>query len=373
MRITEVRSAAVRVPLERPISIATRAITGREYLLVWVDTDEGPTGVGFTCTGTTGGLAAQEALRGIVAPVVVGQDPGLIERLWAAVYQDSLLTGRRGLVLRVLSAVDIALWDLLGKVAGLPLNRLLGGSADRVPAYASGGYYGDGDPVEAVHREIEHYAKLGFSDYKMKVGGASHDIDVARVAAAREALGDGGRLALDANNAWRYPADAIRFGRAVAPQDIWWLEEPLGPDDVDGHAVVTAALPYPVATGELLGTRWEFARVIEAKAAAILQPDAGVLGGISEWMKVAHAAACSGLPVAPHWHANLHAHLAAAVGNCLTVEYFALDRDIFNFERLLPESARLAPADGQLPVPTAPGHGVAFDDAAVDAWRLTAR
>ena len=148
-------------------------------------------------------------------------------------------------------------------------------------------------------------------------------------------MGPGGRLALDANNAWRWPFDAIRFARAVEDCDIWWLEEPLSPDDIAGHAEIARTLEIPVATGEIHATRWDFRDLIAQQAADILQPDAGVLGGITEWMKVAHTAASFNLPVAPHWHANVHAHLVAATHNSITVEYFALERDIYNFERLV--------------------------------------
>src|SRR5262249_42010565 len=210
-----------------------------------------------------------------------------------------------------ISAVDIALWDLLGKTTGLPLYRLLGGSRDTVPAYASGGYYRDEDPIQAITAEMERYVGLGFRDVKMKVGGAALEVDVARVRAARDVIGPLGRLALDANNAYRTLPEALRAARAFQPYDPWWFEEPLSPDNAAGHAELARQIETPVATGEIHQTRWDFRDLIERKSAAILQPDAGVLGGVSEWLKVAHAAATFDLPVAPHWHADLHIHLAA--------------------------------------------------------------
>jgi L-alanine-DL-glutamate epimerase-like enolase superfamily enzyme len=281
-----------------------------------------------------------------------------------------LLTGRRGAALRAISAVDIALWDLLGKLAELPLYRLLGGWADEVPAYASGGYYRPGDPLANIREEMLSYKALGFSDFKMKVGGAAFAVDVARVQAAREAIGPEGRLALDANNAWRWPSEAIRFARAVEAYDIWWLEEPLSPEDVAGHAEIARTLEMPVATGEIHATRWDFRDLIAQRAADILQPDAGVLGGISEWIKVAHTAATFNLPVAPHWHANVHVHLVAAVSNSLTVEYFVLEQDIYNFERLVTPDTRLCLQDGRLSLPAAPGLGITFDEQAITRWRV---
>jgi L-alanine-DL-glutamate epimerase-like enolase superfamily enzyme len=302
--------------------------------------------------------------------LLLGEDPRLIERHWATMYQEVLLTGRRGAAMRAISAIDLALWDLLGKLAGLPLYRLLGGWTNAVPAYASGGYYRPGNPLDNVRAEVVFYKELGFVDYKMKVGGAPFDVDVARVRAAREALGVEGRLALDANNAWRWPYEAIRFARAVEDCDIWWLEEPLSPEDVAGHAEIARALEMPVATGEIHATRWDFRALIEQKAADILQPDAGVMGGITDWLKVAHTAATFNLPVAPHWHANLHVHLVAAVHNGITVEYFAPEQDIYNFERLLKPATRLQPQNGQLPLPDRPGLGIELDEQAVVRWEL---
>ena len=191
---------------------------------------------------------------------------------------------------------------------------------------------------------------MGFSDFKIKVGGAPLDVDVERVRVAREMIGPRARLGLDANNAWRTPSEALRFARAVEKYEPWWLEEPLLPDDIEGHAQIAAALDWPVATGEIHSSRWDFRALIEKRAADILQPDAGVLGGVGEWMRVAHAAATFDIPVAPHWHADIHVHLVAAVPNALTVEYFSLDEDIYNFERLLhgpaPAEGRPDPAAG---------------------------
>src|SRR5262249_2796194 len=145
-------------------------------------------------------------------------------------------------------------------------------------------------------------------------------------------------------------------------------EEPLSPDNIAGHADLASQIDIPVATGEIHQTRWDFRELLERRAAAILQPDAGVIGGISEWLKVAHAAATFDIPAAPHWHADLHVHLAAAASNCMTVEYFVLEEDIYNFERLLTE--RLQPHDGQIPLPQRPGLGLMLDDEAIARYTV---
>ncbi len=366
--ITSVRAVPISIPLETPLRFSTREVHARQYLLVFVETSGGLSGVGYTYIGTAGARAAAALLEEVLAPRLVGQPAYGPERTWPALFQETLLLGRRGLVMRAMSAIDIALWDLLGKAAGLPLYVLLGGVRDEVPAYGSGGYYRPGDPLENVRHGLAQYIAQGFSDFKIKVGGAPFEVDVARVRVARETIGPVGRLALDANNVWHTPAEAIRFIRVVEPYDIWWVEEPLPPDDIPGHAEVARTVDVPIATGEIHATRWEFRDNILAKAADILQPDAGVVGGITEWMKITHAAQTFGLLVAPHWNADIHVHLAGAAGDVLTVEYFALEQDVFNFERILGE--RLKPAGGLIKIPQRPGLGLMLDDVEIERFRL---
>ena len=150
---------------------------------------------------------------------------------------------------------------------------------------------------------------------------------------------------MDANNAYLTVAEALRaaraFERAAGDDGLWWFEEPLSPDNVAGHAELAATLETPVASGEIHQTRWDFAALIERRAVDILQPDVGVAGGVTEFLRIAHAAEMFDIPIAPHWHANLHAQLAAALPGTLTIEYFALADDIYNFEALVTEETRL--------------------------------
>ena len=239
--IRSVVATAVAVPLSVPTRIATREVLAREFVLVEVTTDDGIVGVGYTYTGTTGGKLCATLINDYFAPRLAGEDALAPERVWAMLFQEHLLIGRRGFLLRALSALDIALWDVMGKVAGLPLYRLLGGFRDAVPAYASGGYYRAGDPLENIEREFARYVGMGFSDFKIKVGGAPLDVDAERVRVAREMIGPRARLGLDANNAWRMPSEALRFARRVEQYEPWWLEEPLLPDDIEGHAQIGRA------------------------------------------------------------------------------------------------------------------------------------
>ena len=376
MLISHVAARLVRVPVARPTKMATRVISQRDYVLVTIRADD-VEGVGYCYAGTSGGTLVREAVRSDLAPVLAGADAEDIAGAWDRMYQETLLSGRRGAVLRAMSAVDVALWDLLARRCGLPLAVVLGGRRGAVPAYASGGYYRPEPGVtaaEQVAAEIRYNQGLGFADHKIKVGGIRPELDAERVAAAASVLGGGGRLALDANNAYRTVKETMRamrmFEDAAGSTELWWIEEPLVPDDIAGHAELARRLETPVATGEIAQTRWEFRELVEQKAADILQPDAGVLGGVSEWLRVARTAESFGIPVAPHWHANLHVHLAAASPNCIAVEHFALDKDIYNFEVLLTPETRTEVRDGALIVPDRPGLGIELDQAQVQKFTV---
>ena len=366
---------SVTVPIATPTAISTRALDRRDYLLVTIQCDGVElSGVGYSYAGTRGGAALERIVLDQLAPLLVDADARDIVALWEQMYRETLLAGRRGAVLRAISAVDIALWDLRGKASDTPVAVLLGGAVKPIPAYASGGYYryDEGSRVGSVRDEIAFNKEQGFVDHKIKVGGLSVPEDAARVRAAVEEIDGGGRLALDANNAYRSVAEALAASRAfeaVADGGLWWIEEPLMPDDTAGCAELARTLETPVAAGEIHQTRWDFRQLIESAAVDILQPDAGVVGGITEWIRVARTAESFDVPIAPHWHANLHAHLAAASVNCVAVEYFAPEKDIYNFEVLLTPESRLHFGDGQVTLPGRPGLGIEFDDAAVDRYR----
>lgn len=369
--IAQVGAITVRVPVDTPTAISTRALPHRDYILVTVSDSDGRAGTGYTYAGTSAGSWVARAVNELLAPHAVGSPARGISDLSALLAQEFLLVGRRGGLIRALSALDIALWDLWGHTTGVPLRGLLGSARRAVPAYASGGYYRPGDAVQNVRDEVARQRARGFADFKMKVGGLSLREDEARVAAAREALGPAGRLALDANNAYGSVAEAIKAANAFAPHDIWWFEEPLLPDDIDGHAQLAARAPIPIATGEIEATAWGFGHLLRARAAHIHQTDAAVCGGVTEWLKAAHAAAAFGVPVAPHWHHNLHAQLVAAIPNGLVVEYFALDEGVYNFEELLEPATRTVVAGGAIELNDLPGIGIRYDRDAVARFTLS--
>ena len=371
-KITSVEARTVHIPLRQATAFARRQVTSRDYTLVRIRTDDGAEGIGHCYAGHSGGNVVTTAVREMLAPMLIGADSTSTELLWKNMYQEVLLHGRVGSVMRGLSILDIAFWDRNARAAGLPLYRYLGSACeDTVPAYASGGYYLEGKTPAMLGEEMASYVALGLNAVKMKVGRGDLKSEEERIAAARLAIGPDVLLMLDANNAWSDVPTALRYADCFAPYDPYWLEEPFSPDQIDNHARLAEAITIPVATGELEAGRWRFKELLDKQAASILQPDAAVCGGITEFCRIASLADCYGVTVCPHWFADLHVHLVAASPNGQFVEYFP-DTKVFNFCDII--DRQLQVKDGGLALPTAPGLGYNFDDQAIgrldsDAWR----
>ncbi|MEX2644617.1 MAG: mandelate racemase/muconate lactonizing enzyme family protein [Acetobacterales bacterium] len=359
MKIKSVTAQTVYIPVPRPLAFSTRTVAERQYTLVRVTLDSGEVGYGFTYAGNSGGPMITACVEDVLIPHLKGADVRDREALWDAMFRESLLVGRRGAAIRAISAVDIALWDAAGKATGQPLHKMLGAYRDAVPCYASGGYYFPGKGAKGIGDEVRAWKKQGFVDVKIKVGRGDPDEDAKRVAAARKSLGPKGRLFLDANNAWNDVPSALRFLDRVEDYDIGWIEEPFLPDNIEGHAELASRTNIPVATGEIEQTRWGFKALMDAGAASILQTDAGVCGGITEFMRIAQMAAGNDLPIAPHWFSDLHVSLVCAIPNGMIVEHF-LDTEVLNIMEIIDRP--LKSKDGMVGPKDLPGHGIEFNE-----------
>jgi len=364
MKITNVSYESYRWPRPRAIRNGKYIYTHGGLNVVVIETDAGITGIGLG-----GGGLSQAVNREMVAafkPLLLGEDPFNVERLWDRMWKPKLV-GRRGITTRVISAIDIALWDIRGKAANQPLHKLLGGYRQQVPAYIAGGYYEEGKTLDDLAAEMVANVEFGARAVKMKIGGAPISEDVERVRVVREAVGPEVKVMVDANNAYRY-YEAIEIARKIEKYDIFWFEEPVAPDDYRGHAMVAAATCIPIATGENEYTRYGFRDLIEHKAAAILNADAQVLGGITEFMKVAALAQAYDLPIAPHGNQEVHVHLVAAISNGLIVEFYRGTTD-----PMWGKSLRhyLTLEDGQVRAPDRPGLGIELNEEALAPYRTT--
>lgn len=370
--IVEVKGRTVSVPLDNPTSFSNRKVLKRDYAVVEVVGDDGHKGIGFCYGGSNAGRLVTQAVRELLKPLLLGQDTHRVEGLWRDMYQEALLHGRAGSVMRAISIIDTALWDRNARAANLPLYKMLGANeTESVAAYASGGYYLEGKTPAHLADEMRTHVANGFKAVKLKVGRDSLAEEEARLAAVREAVGPEVLVMMDANNAWRDLPSALAFMRMAEPYDPYWIEEPFSPDDIDNHRRLAERTLVPVATGEIEAGRWRFKELLDKEAAMILQTDAAVCGGITEFRRIAATAASYGVEVFPHWFHDLHVHLVAAMPNAPMVEYFA-DDQVLNFRRLI--DTQLTCGNGRLMLPTSPGLGFDFDaDAlarfAVDDWQ----
>jgi L-alanine-DL-glutamate epimerase-like enolase superfamily enzyme len=349
MKITDIRVEQYRWPRHRPIRNGLHENTHASIGLVIIETDEGVTGIGL---GAVGPII--QATIEHLAPQLIGEDPLDVERLWESMWQVELI-GRRGFTTRAISAIDIGLWDIRGKVANLPLYKLLGGYRDRVPTYIAGGYYEDGKGLKELAGEMETNLEIGARAVKMKVGGLSIPEDVDRVRVARETVGPNVKLMLDANCSYRY-YEAIQFAKRVEEFDPYWFEEPIPPDDYDGFRKIAAATTIPLAAGENEYTRYGFRDLINTGGVAVLNPDAKIVGGVTEYMKVVALSQAHDLDIAPHGSQDIHIHMVAAIANGLMLEYYGESMD--PQANLVYETPLLLNDDGTVSPPDEPGHGV---------------
>lgn len=359
--IAGVTTAAYRIALPSVLTDSTHgAMAHFELITARVRDADGAEGVGYTFTVGRNGRAVRSVLHDEIAEIVAGEDADLIEALWYRVWQDTHYGGRGGPTVLALSAFDMALWDLKARRANLPLWRLLGGHDPAVPCYAGG--IDLQLSIDNLLRQTDDNLARGFRAIKMKVGRAQLSEDVARVAAMRRHLGDGFPLMLDANMKWSVD-HAIRAARALAAFDPVWLEEPISPDDVAGHARVVRDGGLPVAAGENLRTLWDFRHLIASGGVTYPEPDVTNCGGITPFMKIAHLAEAFGLPVTSHGAHDVTVHLLAAAPNRSYLEAHG-----FGLDRYIAEPLDLR--EGCAMAPERPGHGIAFDWSALDQIRL---
>lgn len=365
MRITQVDSQVLRLPLNRPISAPTGDRHGRLdhlfLLLVHLDTDAGHRGLGYAYTVQGGGRALKVIADDDIAPLVVGEDPLDHERVGSKVYWRLQSIGRRGLVAHAYSAVDLALWDLKGKAAGLPLYKLLGGARDSAPVYGSDTGWLWMSPEEIIETS-RPYLDQGMMGIKVKVGGSDPEADAERVTRVREALGEDMWLGVDANQRYDY-GTALSMGHFFEEEmGVDWFEEPLSCEDVEGHARLCQRLEVPIASGETLFGRDEFQRYLDRGAMDVVQPDITRLGGLTPFLKVAALADQYHRPLAPHLMPEVAVHVACGLPNVLAVEYMPW---------LFPAFVETpAVVKGRMVPPKRPGLGLEVSGDAVEKYRL---
>ena len=339
MRITDIRTIPLEVELHETVYDANYTMKNKPALLVQVFTDDGLIGIGEAAHFGGPMSSTAHVIEQELKPYLVGKDPINTEFLWDLMHKRAYKHGRGGIIIAAMSGIDIALWDLKGKVTALPCWRLMGGYRKRVPAYATGGFYSAGKSLDGLAAEMQTYVDAGFRAVKMKVGRNSGvelsplraseecgiaevtlDEDIQRVDLVRQIIGPDIKLCVDANGAWDVPT-AVKMGKRMEPFDVYWYEEPVWPDDLLGSKEVAQKVSIPVAGYETCSYGViDFQRYISHRAVHFVQPDVAWSGGLTECLKIAHLAQAANLPVAPHIHGSAVAvaaglHLLGAIRN----------------------------------------------------------
>lgn len=338
---------------------ATQQVTAGENVLVEVFADDGSSGLGYTVTIGTGGSAIAELIRADLAPRLIGADPAMVEQIWKTLYGHIFYLNVGGITAMALAAIDIALWDLRCRRAGLPLHVMAGGAKDRVAMYNT--EYGWLQlSRETLTDGAARIREEGFRGMKIKVGRPHVSEDVARVAAVRAALGDELDLMVDANKAWTV-GEAILRTAAFGPYGLAWMEEPLPMEDVNGHQQLARSTTTPIAIGETLYHPGQFREYLQRGACSIIQADVTRVGGITPWLKIAHLAESFNVPVCPHSLMEIHLPLCCAVPNAPYLEYMP------HIDPITAERPRMQ--DGHALASREPGLGIVWDRDAIRRLR----
>ena len=357
MKITAIDTCVLTVPTPKPMALN---YPHHKLVVAEIATDEGVKGLGYSLAFNGGGAEAVHAyLETRLKPALLGEDPLFVERLWEKMFRVDMGIRKQGVAGYALSALDIGLWDIVGKCARLPLYKVWGAHSDRVAAYGSGGW--SNYSVDDLVAEAEKYAGLGCRYYKMKIHHPDPRENAKRVAAVHKALGGKARMMVDVNQRLDV-LGSIRQAQALEDLDLVWYEEPVLADDIAACAEVAHAIAIPVATGENHYTRYEFRELIERRAARYLMPDVCRANGFSETLRIGHLAAAHQVAVAPHVAHELSLHVVGALSNGFLVEFI---------DWTPPDLFEEMPAckDGHFTIPDRPGHGMALAKGAKERYR----
>ncbi|TMA95450.1 MAG: mandelate racemase/muconate lactonizing enzyme family protein [Deltaproteobacteria bacterium] len=353
MKIKSIRSHVLRVPLDEPLAGGPPYFRSHnQFVILRVETEDGIEGIGATFFGGALSATLKHAVDQL-GELIIGEDPLRVEAITQKLRSAAASAGPGGILTLAISGIDMALWDIKGKLLSQSLGTMLGGLRDRVPTYASGALV-RAYPLDHVVKAAQLLVNRGFKQMKTQLalpGDTTPAKEVERARLIREAAGPDIDLMCDINQRWSVH-QAIEIGKRVEDVHFFWLEDVTVHDDYTGLARVADALITPLAGGECLYGITPFRHMIEAHSVDIIMIDLNRVGGISNWMKVAAMAEAFNLPVVSHLFPEIHVHLVSAIPNGLTVEY-------------MPWSFRLfeevpVPVKGELVVPTKPGLGLQF-------------
>jgi len=377
MKIIDVKAFPISFPLEEAAYDATGIWREWNTVIVKVYADEGTIGIGEVGPIHGGGTAVFKAIiEKKLKKLIIGENPFDRERLFEKMLghgTSAYAFGTKGAIVSAVASIDIALWDLVGKVLKVPIYDLLGGKCrEKIPAYASGFFGKAGKPLtpEECGREAIVYVEEGFTAMKMKVG-FDPKSDLRRVKAVRDAIGSDVDLMVDANQSYSFPL-AVKMARLFEKYDVTWLEEPIPINDIDAMAALTSTVEISIAAGENYYTRYEFRDLLVKRAVDIIQPDIIHAGGITECKKIASMANAWNIPCAPHIHSTVgmvaSIHLLASVSNGLIAEYITRGGSSALRDELFARPLKVK--NGYVEVPKGPGLGIELNEEALKKYSL---
>jgi len=359
LKVSGFRTTALSLPVEPP-RVSHADFSKVNPVVLELLTADGLSAHGIAHTYNDRHVNVLKACLDALSEVMVGQDILRWAEAWQRLWQATSRMGRQGFAMAALSAVDMALWNLRAKALEAPLSRLLGGCRDEAPAYASHSLWRDW-PIERLQRDAASLVEKGFRAMKMRMGDKPLDVELERFRAVREAVGPGVRIMVDVRGDWNV-TDSIRMGRKMEEYDLYWLEDPVPIHDLDGLAEIARALDVAVVVGEDVNTTYGFHRLLEKKATDIVMIDVAVVGGITEWLRVATLAYARNLQVVSHLHEEVSCHLVAAVPNGHMVEYLPFWHQIY--------TEPPAVINGLIRIPDRPGLGYELDQQAMAKYRM---
>ena len=356
-RITAVETDLLKRPPGTPTYDAIHKLgVDSGSVVLRVRTDSGITGWASVSFGMIAGgpKVVRTILEEEVKPVLIGQDPAFPRRIRDRLWKALEYNGVGGVVQFAIAAADIAVWDILGKSAGLPVYKMIGAFRDRMPVYSMCGWYYDNDgDLSHYKRSIVEALDQGYRAVKIKVGRDSMEDDVRRIRLALDAAGKGRRVMVDANQVFNRN-EALRRGRVYQEMGCFWYEEPLPPQDMEGYAMLAQSLDIRIATGENLATKYAFADLIGRRGADIVQPDSRRAGGVTEWMEIAAVADAYGVELASHGGSATNLNMLLAMPNAIYMETSGAHKMI----------------DGDYPAPEEPGMSSEVPEADIRRYKV---
>jgi L-alanine-DL-glutamate epimerase-like enolase superfamily enzyme len=357
MKITGLETDLLRMPPREPNYDAIHKLgVDSGSVVLRVKTDAGITGWASTSFGMIPGgpKVVQAILEHEIKPLITGMDPAFPKRIRAEIVRMLEYHGVTGVVQFAIAATDIAIWDILGKAAGLPVYKMLGAYRERMPVYSMCGWYSDNDADLSKYKaSIVQALEQGYRAIKIKTGRYDLDDDRRRVRMALDLAGKNRRVMVDANQVFNRN-EALRRGRIYQDMGVFWYEEPLPPHDMEGYALLAGELDVRIATGENLYTKYQFLDVMNRKGADVVQPDNRRAGGVTEWMEIAAIADGFGLELASHGGGSVNMNMLLAMPNAIYMETSGEQKLI----------------DGEAPAPAEPGMSTEVPRSRIEKFKV---